>query len=884
MKGGFLRKVIYEKNNDNYTYSYKYVTPDDLKKILTKHSKMQDNILDKLFNVTTFDNGTWVINLDFINYFYYNYLGGFLIDMLLEKEPNIPHPDDVNDIIHEYSLDDITDIVLSDYNHHKPHNITLSTQQSGYFSNLFFSPTWQNSKQANNKDINDDADKLIVISKDAGFSEAKLYFINDKYYKINDKSIVIKKYSTKAYISDNMKYNLTKNYLSLNFYIFTEKGNNINKLIETDKTHHINNKYIDKIKKVYGEDFRLFKIYEGCDKLNDMMIICENEPKINEMIISTIVYKYAVKNKFAKENIVEYFGSFLTSNPYKNTPYPNTLNSVEISNTYEIALCMEAITGDLGTFIKDLDKKYSSEFINDLNSDENYSGTTTNIISLLQKIFFEFFTIMYQLKKSELKFSHNDCTINNIFCIYNKDNILDLNTFKIKIGDLDKSSILFKNIKFCPIVNKQIDYIIRYASNIDNMIDEYNTGFFDIYIGNKLAKDITIDVEFVSYYARSARIPIFLSYDLYIFIMSLSHNSTIFRAYVKKIFNNNKETNIIKDILNLLYSIHPDPENNGKKYYDTEELNNNDLNIDEIKRSINVNIEILINNINKETNNYSISNILKSFSETISSNDHLKYIYNIKLDSLIRILNRYNNIDPKINLKIEFPKSMLPDILYMSTKKESLSNDSKLIISTPLIYKTPGGDAIASISSLKPKGIWALDKILNPDIGILQNDIEKNYIRINVINDKKNIYANWTKNYIYIPSVYFRTNYYSKNNYKIQWIYNYNGYLNYEGKTNNELYNKYIKNIDIVNKSIIEDKNGFKLLPSPKLENQDITEKIKIPSSQILNISSSSISKLDTELLPDNTSNIPEAKQEQKYYIKYLKYKKKYLTLKNKFT
>jgi hypothetical protein len=905
MKGGFLRKIVNTENKEG-KFEYIYLPQNELNKILTNHFKQQDEILENLFKITTYNNNTWLINLDFINYFYYNFLAGFTIVELLENEPNMKHPKFNENTICNLSLDDETDILLSNYDGLQ--KIQLLTTNT--FFNLFQPKV---AKKINNQYITDSMELDKMISKDinAGKSGAKLYFINEKYYTFNNKQLVIKKYNLDNIAILNGNYpSLKKNYLSLDFYIFDEKGHSINTINETDRTHHIKSSYIDNIKKVYGEDFKLFNVYEGFDKINQMIIICENEPKINEMIISTILYNYAIKNNFMTENIVEYFGSFMTSNPYKGLNNPTHINKINIDNCYQIGLCMELITSDLAKFIEILDETYMSDFTNDMKKPEaNYSDNTKNIILLLKKIFKEFFSIMYQLKKSELKFSHNDCTINNVFCNYNNIKILDVDKFNIKIGDLDKSSILFKNIKFCSTSGLKTG-AAKILSNIDYMTNEYNQGFFDIYFGNKLSSAALIDVEFISYYARSARIPIFLSYDFYVFVMSLSHNSKIFREYTKKILNNNDNNNIIKEILYLLYSIHPIQKQ--KIYIDpqTKILN------EDHKQTINANILILIDNINNEKDDkYSIKNILSSFSKKISSNDHLKYIYNVNLDSIFEILKKYN-INNTFNNT--FNKTRIPDILYMTTKNNSISNDSKLIISSPLIYKTSQGTAKESIpitnftNFTKP-----LEKILKPaikdplfNVNSMDQQVEtrkSDYrYRIGEIRDENNLYAIRTQDDNYIPSVYFRTNYYTKRHMTFVWTYNYNGYLGDETGISNS-YNEYIANINILNKEI-KKYNEFTLLPAPALIDGDIYEEISIdelipydqeyenikqelpilsdlPLPYLENISTTNIPEIDSKIFENFELPPPPTNdnKEQEYYMKYLKYKKKYLTLKNKF-
>jgi hypothetical protein len=875
MKGGFLRNVEEDKNGIHISY----VTQTGLTKIISNHEKLQRDVLDNFMEVKNFNNGTWFINMDLTNYFYYNFLAGLEFNIIHTIEPmSIDYKNWSVDNIISHSLSSGTDgISITNLK-----DITENSQED--FSKQVRITAIKNDwiKETKGVTPNDLAiRKLYSNVASAGASGARLLFINDEIYKYQNKSIVIKSYPINF-------YKIPKKYLSLDFYVFDPSGSSIQKLVSTSRTYYVKDSYLKQFTAVLGKDYPIHNVYDG-QGLKKIVIQCPNEAYINEVVVSSIINNYVKKsnNSIGNKNIVQYFANFITGTStnvpnaeesvlkqmkdaekgqklqninskidnmvkdnfkptittspssyniltdhlisigkayalsqlgvvspvfqatqdafnsfYQNldveqqkiikndidnmTDYLKNIINVEIKkqididqNNNYVSILMEKVSGDLSKYTEMLDKHFASIYDIGVNKQDNV--ISNKITAIIEKMLINFIDVMLFLKNGELRFSHNDCTINNVFCNYNynpanMESILDINAFDIKIGDLDKASLWYKGVRFYPVKKEFIQKSTDIMSNLDYYVKNFENGWFDIYTANKsISMGLVKDVEFVSYFARSAPIPIFLSYDFYIFIMSLSYNSKVFRTYlVNKIIKNNTKTPeqiFIHEFLQLLFAIGGD--SNGPNYV----YSSNDA----TKRQYtdNVIVKFLLHE-NMNIGAYGISNVLNSYTQNIGNDSYLGHIYNIDLKYLASLLNKYKNIQVETPVIVNKIKQ-----LYLSNKNFTNSADAKIIITTPLTYSFESG--LASTS----RAFWkkSYDRISAPKI---LDDSDPSYLRISTINDNDNILPVKSK-------IYFRTNYFSYRTVSQLTYIN-----NYDGVFNIDKFDEYKKNIGVND-----------LLPSP---------------------------------------------------------------------
>jgi hypothetical protein len=930
-KAGLFIKFDEKIKDKNGNIIISYLENDKIKLFIDERNKKKFNILDKFlllekYNYTDKSENTtsellWLINMEFTDYFFGQFIIGdsdpyenfpafqehvrktknfsneydtsFSYQLPIAKTHFIKKDSKNNDLlgnlktfIYTY-ITESSDKEILDYLFTNKHvydakknlisnieyekldgeaTVILDNNQYLFMYKYTFTTTKQLLDELS-KNMDENTKIIDNISK-AGASGASLYFINENYFKYENNAIIVKIYAEK--LPDNP-------YLSLDFLVFGENSNNINQSLNLNRTYFISDKYLTSIKS-YNKNFPSKKIFlldssEKIKKLKDVHFICQNDSYINEFVISHIVSYYLKNNNVTNKYIINYYDSFVTK---------------DVDGNEKMGLIMEKALGTLEQYLELIKDQLQNEKNKKNEKNEKNDTRFEDINKIFETIFYQLSTVLTQLK-GDLNFTHGDLTINNIFCNYDVNNLFDHSKITIKLGDLDKSSLTFRNTRFLSKPTIDVSFISDLEKNI---LPQYEKGFFNIDAANKIGVNvnninlITRDVEFVSYYARSCYIPIFMSYDFYIFILSLFNSSTIFVVYITdliRITNEKKEKKnfLVLDIIKLLYS--------HKVVKDTLEPDDN----------WQANIKAFLTSRSYyKYKDVGLFEVLAFFKEVTGEYTNSQYFYNVDIDKIRTLLKTYaedNKIlydiyklsDPNIN--------KISELFYM-TSKDFEFNDFKLVTSIPMKYT-----AVLAPNKNTKRLLEQGKSYFKPLYRAIEGDTNKNNNIINTITSINNVDAK----YKYVKEDKNKDNYYINrtNAYSYtkmgKWIVNYNAIIEkkflefYKEVFFLEIIDKdAIYDIKIIDKAtvdkiktIIEYYKIFDNINNDKLpigSNEDIIKMKKIIIEHNSNKDkkyTSDIISIKDDFFNENGDNLIKEGGDLK---KYLKYKKKYTNLKEK--
>lgn len=348
-------------------------------------------------------------------------------------------------------------------------------------------------------------------------------------------------------------------------------------------------------------DYNIKKLSNG----NKSILAIGSDSFVNQTFVHMIINEI-FQNKI--NNYIHQYDAFYCKSDTKYIGF----NIMNIANS-----------GDLADFIRDPTNKFSYNMI----------------IDMFKQLLFP----LSILKCNKYGFVHADLKINNIF-VHKKNNEIIY-----KLADFDKSSIYWNGIRF---YNNKSDFVGSSLLNFYKgaIVNEYQkTNYYTF--NSKIGYDI-------QYYTMNSPLPVFMSYDIYTFVISLFREPVVYQL-VEKRWNDKNDT--ISQLLNILFY---DEEveifkNNMKKNYEryTEYINTlNHIPLHDyiklyqnrkVTDGININMKSILNNylmmlnennkgignINVELNNYKlkvdVDNIYKLFGIPDSMND-----INCKLDVL----------------------------------------------------------------------------------------------------------------------------------------------------------------------------------------------------------------------------------------------------------
>jgi hypothetical protein len=693
-------------------------------------------------------------------------------------------------------------------------------------------------KDAPNLDKEDSINsKISFETNNAGASGSLLLFYN-KEYQYNGSQIVNKIHKLGESLDKD------KNYLSLEFYIFDKDSSkkNTSTSFERTKAFFINDELMNENNQILTN----FKILnEEIERKG--IIYCHNEPHINEIIINeilknTINENENIKNKYSK-NIINYITSFVSQTKDK-TKYSG--------------ITMTKSSGTLSSLVESINK-YS---LTQLKDDEENKKKLFNFID--NKVIKELCELLSYLK-SKLMFIHGDLTINNIFfnILDDNNNVIDFNKriyefvnddkgrhtfimeivddkykFNILLADFDKSTLYYKNIKFSPSMpGIYTKFFVENLSDINSF--NKNKNYINMWYWNRV---YGFNTEFLSYYARTSPISIFPSYDYYIFIYSLF---TFFGFY-----KDNNDFDISNDYMNYIIK------NKDYTYNLLLNMFNESIKIVKDKsqnKDLLLSMETAIQYLpkfmekvrtNEDSNKYSISHVLNNFQNQLPVNytdfesDERKIKYKERYDSSFYVytilynfkLNKINNYETNI------------DRFILSPQNDG-NEQIKLILSSPLSYNDPPKKEVSKVNQL----LGYFSNKSRTELIIPENKTNLS----SELEIKNNDNLEYSISEQLKERLYFKTNKYSKLSNLIRYYYDFN-FIDYRN------------NVETVTKNL----DNYLIYLKSKLSefNQD---------DDVIN------NNTDVEPL-DYIQNTKFSNIKEDYFKKYIKYKNKYLELKNK--
>jgi hypothetical protein len=403
--------------------------------------------------------------------------------------------------------------------------------------------------------------------------------------KINDEKLIEKRLSSKIINSllikeDNIYYpnidfiNKFKEYIEINNKFLcklTEKGKYIARG-KWGKAYLLEDKYvIKKLNNVKIPDFLTFTSYnidqyvnedlnsfyykkKGIDK-KCILIATSKELFINQTCIHLILNEIFTKIFKCNNYVYQYTAFYCSSTSSESKSISHSMSNAISGKGAGLNITEYCNQGDLSDYLNKPDIIITDD--------------------LLKDIVFQVLTPLSILKCKEFEFSHADLKCKNIFVTKQGNKII------YKLGDYDKCSIFWNGIRFCVShsLSKTFD-IIKPNIKIDNNIEYY-------YL-NKV----------ISVYSMFGLSPMYISYDIYVFMYSLLREKKVTEAFL-----NNKIPFFTK-LLNIIF--YEDDLNNIKNHLIKQKNNNFNYSsltlitneITKLNIKLKVNIDELYNTLN----------------------------------------------------------------------------------------------------------------------------------------------------------------------------------------------------------------------------------------------------------------------------------------------